>query len=65
MRRFGRNRSRYGSRIVSSPSPICDLVLDDDPLVHMEYFEREGEGSVWSDAYLAGGKKMDKEGLSG
>ncbi|CZR57841.1 uncharacterized protein PAC_07730 [Phialocephala subalpina] len=26
----------------------------------MEYFEREGEGSVWSDEYLAGGRKMEK-----
>ncbi len=26
----------------------------------MEYFEREGEGSAWSDTYLAGGLKIDK-----
>ncbi|KAF8860973.1 hypothetical protein BDZ45DRAFT_800429 [Acephala macrosclerotiorum] len=26
----------------------------------MEYFEREGEGSIWSDEYLAGGRKMEK-----
>lgn len=29
-------------------------------LVKMEYFERIGEGSVWSDEYLAGGRKMEK-----
>jgi len=35
-------------------------VTDNYPLVHMEYFEREGEGSVWSDDYLVSGKKMEK-----
>jgi hypothetical protein len=29
-------------------------------VVKMEYFEREGEGSVWSDGYLAGGRRMEK-----
>jgi len=28
--------------------------------IHMEYFEREGEGSVWSDDYLVSGKKKEK-----
>jgi hypothetical protein len=27
----------------------------------MEYFEREGEGSVYSEEYLAGGRMMEKE----
>ncbi|TVY88103.1 hypothetical protein LAWI1_G006795 [Lachnellula willkommii] len=30
--------------------------------IHIEYFEREEEGIVWSDEYLAGGQKMEKEG---
>jgi hypothetical protein len=25
----------------------------------IEYFEREGEGSIYREGYLAGGKKMD------
>ena len=30
-------------------------------VVQMEYFQREGEGSVWSDEYLAGGRQMEKK----
>jgi hypothetical protein len=30
-------------------------------IVQIEYFEREGEGSVYSDEYLAGGRKMEKK----
>lgn len=28
--------------------------------IKMEYYEREGEGSGWSEEYLAGGRKMEK-----
>ncbi|KAE8448680.1 hypothetical protein EG329_008895 [Mollisiaceae sp. DMI_Dod_QoI] len=28
--------------------------------IKMEYYEREGEGSFWSNEYLAGGTKMEK-----
>jgi hypothetical protein len=31
----------------------------------MEYFEREGEGSVYSEDYLAGGRMMAKEKTRG
>jgi hypothetical protein len=30
-------------------------------IVQIEYFEREGEGSVYSDEYLAGARKMEKK----
>jgi len=29
--------------------------------IQIEYFQREGEGCSWSDEYLAGGKRMEKD----
>ncbi|KAH7383127.1 hypothetical protein BKA64DRAFT_178321 [Cadophora sp. MPI-SDFR-AT-0126] len=29
--------------------------------IQIEYFEREGEGFSWSDEYLIGGKRMEKD----
>ncbi|KAG4435184.1 hypothetical protein IFR05_009323 [Cadophora sp. M221] len=29
--------------------------------IRIEYFEREGEGCAWSDEYLVGGNRMEKD----
>ena len=39
---------------------VCVLGADNnDRLGKIEYFERQGEGSIYREGYLAGSKKMD------
>jgi hypothetical protein len=63
MRRCGRSRSRRGLLIVSIRRGLGVrfgvIGINGVILVKIEYFERLGEGSIFREGYLGGGKKMD------
>jgi hypothetical protein len=45
-------------RTFSLSQQICRLTWH---IVQLEYFERDGEDNMYSNAYLAGGSKMEKK----